>query len=415
MNSGLNPPADSDGGEDRLARALAALKRTPIPEGPSGDLLARSLAAVQAADSRPINVYSWKNRMFTCFKMAAAVLAAAGAWFLVPGPLLVGAPITFEEVASRLGKAHTLAYTMTTRIGDDASPQSVRLLFKEPGRLRCEAVPAGGVVVVSDTVAARKLILDPAAKLALVLEGNLPGEVRPGQPDLAAVEVEGLRQLGRKKGEPVGEKTLGGGKVIGFRVAEGSGLEQVVWADATTRLPVQVDITGPFGDKTLHSTIRDIQLDPDLDDALFRLEPPKGYTLQKQALAPVGDKDDGSPEAAIPILLRAYAEKSGGTFPKRLDNWRALAEAFKPGPDEPAQAAAMRTANLLARAGVLLYHCKDAHGYRPEGVKLGDADKVLFWYRPPGKTVYRALSGALTFKDATQEQVPVPLKPTDRP
>jgi outer membrane lipoprotein-sorting protein len=352
--------------------------------------------------------------MYTVLKFTAAAMVAAASWFLVPSPLLVGAPVTFEEVAAKLQQAHTLAYTVTTRLGNDASPQTVRLLFKEPGRLRCESVPAGGALVVSDTVSAKKLVLDPFTKTALILEGNLPGESRPGQPDLAATEVAGLRQLGQKKGEPVGEKDLGAVKALGFRVMEGTGLEQVVWADPKTRLPVQIDISGKFGDKVLQSTIKDIQLDPELDDALFSLEPPKGYALQKQALA-TGDKDDGSPEMAITILLRAYAEKSGGSFPKRIDDWGALAEGLKPKPDEAVQATAMRTANLVARAAVLLYIGKDAYGYRAERVKLGDADKILFWYKPPGKPNFRVVYGDLHVKDATEDQLPAPLKAARKP
>jgi hypothetical protein len=70
----------------------------------------------------------------------------------------------------------------------------------------------------------------------------------------------------------------------------------------------------------------------------------------------------------------------------------------------------MRTANLVARAAALLYVVKNTYGYRPEGVKLGDVDKVLFWFKPPGKATYRAVTGDLHVKDATEDQVPAPLK-----
>jgi outer membrane lipoprotein-sorting protein len=416
MNADPNARSGAAAGDDRLARGLAALRNTDVPEGPSEEVLARTLAAIEAASgSRPIIPHSWRKPMFTILKYAAVIAVVAAGWFLVSSPLLVGAPVTFEEVAAKLQRAHTLAYTMTSRLGDSASPQTVRLLFKEPGRLRCETVPASGALVVSDTVAAKKLVLDPSTKTAFLLEGNLPGESRPGQPDLAASEVAGLRQLGQKKGEPVGEKEVGGVKAIGFRVVESPGFERVVWADPRTRLPVEIDISGPYGDKMFHGTIQDIQLDPELDDALFNFEPPKGYAVQKQALVPAGDKDDGSPETAITILLRAYAEKSGGTFPKRLDDWQAYGPALEPKPGEPRQTAAMRAANLVARVAALVFAMQGNYGYRPEGVKLGDADKVILWYRLPGKPTYRAVTGDLKLKDATEDQVPAPLKAPAKP
>ncbi|MFO0890901.1 MAG: hypothetical protein U0790_17380 [Isosphaeraceae bacterium] len=416
MNRGMERSTGSDEGESRYQRALAALKATAVPEGPSEDLVARSLAAMEtSATPRSNTTRHWRRIVFTASKYAAVFLAAAAGWFLAANPLLRGAPVSFEEVAAKLRQAHTLAYTMTTRHGDDTPAQSVRLFFKEPGRLRCESVPAGGAVVVSDTVAARKLVLDPAAKTALLFTGNLPGEVRPGQPDIAAAAVADLRQLGQKKGQPIGEKTLGTVKAVGFRVQEGGGYERVVWADPQTHLPIQVDFSGPFGDKTIRSTIDNIQLDPELEDALFSLESPAGYTLQKQELAGADDKDDGTPEAAIRILLRSYAEGASGAFPKRIDDWQALAQSLKGKPGEAVQATAMRTANLVARMAALLFVAKDAYGYRPDGVKLGDADKVVFWYRLPGKPNYRAVHGDLTIKDATEDQVPAPLKPAPKP
>ena len=72
--------------------------------------------------------------MFASLKIAAAFLIAAIGLFLVRGPRPVEEPVTFEEVARKLQNAHTLAYTMTMQVSDQGKPQSVKLLFKEPGR-----------------------------------------------------------------------------------------------------------------------------------------------------------------------------------------------------------------------------------------------------------------------------------------
>jgi outer membrane lipoprotein-sorting protein len=374
------------------------------------------IAAAEAAAQSPAKATRfWRRTMFTTLKIAATVLIAVGGLFLAGLPLLIGAPVTFEEVAGKIQKARSLAYTMTSQIpGQIKVP--VRLLFKEPGRMRSESVPAGGPVVIFDSATARRLFLDPATKSAVILEGRLPGEPQPGGLDLAASEATGLRQLAEKKGEAVGEKLIGKVRAKGFRVIQAPGYETIVWADLQTRLPVQVDVSSPYGDQTLRATLSNIQLDLELDDSLFSLEPPQGYALTKQSLTAPGDKDDGSPESAIMVLLRAYAQKNGGSFPKRIDDWRGYGEALVgENSKKPPMAEAMRVANLVARVQVFLLDRKGDYTYKPQGVKLGDADKMLLWYKPKGKDTYRALFGDLHVAEVPADRLPAGAKPAPEP
>ena len=87
--------------DDLLARALAALKHTPVADGPSAETLARTQAALEAAASfpRPI-LFPRRKTMFAILKLAAALLLAASGLFYLGGPYLVGSPVAFEEVAS---------------------------------------------------------------------------------------------------------------------------------------------------------------------------------------------------------------------------------------------------------------------------------------------------------------------------
>jgi hypothetical protein len=54
---------------------------------------------------------------------------------------------------------------------------------------------------------------------------------------------------------------------------------------------------------------------------------------------------------------------------------------------------------------------KAGFGYRADGVKLGDADKILFWYRPDGAASYRALYGDLHAGDVSEDKLPEKPKP----
>jgi hypothetical protein len=44
-------------------------------------------------------------------------------------------------------------------------------------------------------------------------------------------------------------------------------------------------------------------------------------------------------------------------------------------------------------------------------VKLGDADKIIFWYKPEGETKYRAVYGDLHVGDVSADQLPGKPKP----
>jgi outer membrane lipoprotein-sorting protein len=59
------------------------------------------------------------------------------------------------------------------------------------------------------------------------------------------------------------------------------------------------EVSGKFGGgQPYRNIISDFELDPKLDESLFSLEPPQGYSLQKKNLAMAGDQDDGAPETA---------------------------------------------------------------------------------------------------------------------
>ena len=168
--------------DDLLARAVAALKHTSTADGPSQETLARTLAALQAAASSPSpTLFPRRNIMFAILKFAAALLVAVGGLFYLGGPYLVGAPVAFEEVAQRLQNAHSFAYLMTMELPGAKTPVKSQLLFKEPGLLRTEALPAGGPRDHLRPEAGKRLVLDPTARSAVLLEGITSGRTERGR------------------------------------------------------------------------------------------------------------------------------------------------------------------------------------------------------------------------------------------
>jgi hypothetical protein len=65
----------------------------------------------------------------------------------------------------------------------------------------------------------------------------------------------------------------------------------------------------------------------------------------------------------------------------------------------------MQFMQRAVRVEVLL-RSKKEHGYKPDGVKLGDRDKIVFWYRPDKADKYRAVYGDLHVADVSADQLP---------
>jgi outer membrane lipoprotein-sorting protein len=411
-----SPPVPLSDDDDPVARATDALRRAPVPDGPSRETVDRTLAALREADAGPVIIPRPRRRtmLMMLLKTAGAILATAAgvAYFAVFPP--AAARSEFTDVALKLRDAQTLSllHTQTMTIVGKTETMKGRILYKVPGLMRSEVEPAGTAVSIFDSIHNKILILSPADKSAMLLEeqGGGPAPKRDG----AAMMIEDMRRLAGKDNEPVGEKEIGGVHARGFRVKE-QGQDVTVWVDPQKKLPVLIEFSGRTGNLDYSGTFSEIQLDPVLDDALFRLDPPEGYTLKK-----VNARIQMAPEEAVVRILRNYTKASGGRFPTRLGDFDDYAKVVKAEAMKKAQAkeAKPQDAKVILdpaifedgiAGAILAVFCqqkKDQYGYKPEGAKLGDAGTIVFWYKPEGAAKYKAVYGDLHIADVTQEELP---------
>jgi hypothetical protein len=47
--------------------------------------------------------------------------------------------------------------------------------------------------------------------------------------------------------------------------------------------------------------------------------------------------------------------------------------------------------------------------YLGKGVKLGDKDRIICWYRPRGSRTYRVVYGDLSVKELEPKELPLPV------
>ena len=94
--------------DDPIIHAASALRQTPVPPGPSAEIVSRTLTALEAKNRSETNTLSRRKLMTTSIKIAAAILVAAGGlvYFTLAPP--ARATAAFAEMVQKLSKAHTL-------------------------------------------------------------------------------------------------------------------------------------------------------------------------------------------------------------------------------------------------------------------------------------------------------------------
>ena len=396
MNSNVPLPP-----RDLLARAEAALREAPGDEGPSTESLARTVAALRAAESAPPVVAPRPSRVMLRYaRIAAAITVAATAVFGVSEWGRLRPTAVFAQMAQKLHDAQTLVYRLRIDMPEIQQSQIEKVFSKGRDRWRTESET--GLVVIFDRNQGKILTLDPKSKTAKItgLKGGKPANPADGDEDDF---MQVLRNLTKAEAQPAGSKEVAGRQAKGFRAKLGK-FAAVIWVDARADEPLAVELSTAHGVKL---TLSDFELNRPLDDNLFSVEAPEGYQVENARLY-------ANPEEALARWLRAYVEASDKAFPPHLDDWVAFAKRLheareksgnQPQADEFSPEEMQQVADSAIVGGYFMV-LKQGYVYQPEGAKLGDAKRMLFWYRPSETEKYRALYADLHWSDVAADQLP---------
>jgi outer membrane lipoprotein-sorting protein len=394
------PPSHAS--DDPLDRAADALRRACLPEGLPEETSARTLATLRAAaEAKTTPFYRRKPKRYA-WKIAVAGLLAAGVAIYFSGILSPRPPLAFGEIASKLRDARSLTYKITVKRPKQKEPEKMKISFKEPGWVRAEG--EGQISIIDMKQNYKSLILDTKTKTAMLIEYKKAKDAKKDAHENPLEMIERLRKLADKKSDSAGKKRIGDIEAEGFRVEE-EGFPLTVWANPKTKMPVLIEMPIRVAEQENLVTVSDFQLDPKLDDALFSLEPPEGYKLRKMEM------EEGKPEEDVARLLRAYADKYDGKFPKSLSvastDWQTYLKQHW-GDKKPKGLPETEAVQFIGRAMRVekFLHANKDHGYKPDGVKFGDRDKIIFWYRPDKAEKYRAVFGDLHVADVSADQLP---------
>jgi outer membrane lipoprotein-sorting protein len=349
----------------------------------------------------------WRTIMNTKtrkFAIAATILIAAIICLhYIAGPVSVTGTV-YAEIVEKLQKARTLLYTVTTTTPVEGMPNmEMEVAFKEPGYMRM-TMP-GGYVSVMDCIQGKGLSIIPPRKQFIEMDmANMPDDTAQRQFDT----IENLRTLPERADEVLGEREMDGRTVQGFRVNE-KGAINTVWIDPKTRelVVVKTEFVNAPG---MGATMTDFRFNVVLDNSLFILTPPDGYTRVEVQV----DVSETAENDLIEFLRLWSTWTKDGLFPPTLNPVELAKVGMEMekkgefGQGRTSEQERDQHTMQLTRGMMFMMKLPAESNWRyaGENVKYGDAQIPIFWYKPAGATTYRVIYGDLSVKDVAPEDLP---------
>lgn len=346
-------------------------------------------------------------------KIAAAagiMIAALIAFHFLGNP--VGSTLTFAQVIQPILRAGTAEFDIIIGPEDDNAPVIHDMVMGS--RIRRTVAGMGNTVAIIDLESSRILTLSEEKKEAqyLSLEGL------PSIPNYMDHLKNVLLMLDKSPDffvEDLGVQEIDGREVVGF-FAKHPRTEITLWADAETGLPVRIE----QNEGQMRTVCKNMQFDVPFDESLFSMDVPEGYvSAGETTLDLLGATEEDFIEG-----LRIRAEIFGdGYFPdgvaiedfmRSIEAMQGKGEELGLSKEEEAELGIKMNKHLL----FIRFFRQKAEGewtYRGQGVKLGEAQTPIFWYRPKGSEAYRVIYGDLHVEEAAEENLPEPLDADDVP
>ena len=352
----------------------------------------RLQAAEQAAEGLKLRRSIMKNPVTRVAVAAAAIIVAAIGIYSISQPA-----ITFADVIKPILSARTLVLDVI--LGDESSPVIHETIVDS--RVRRVISNQEHIVNIFDTETAKMLTLHTTGKTAVYTD--IQGDLQENTQNYLVFLLKFIPDLKNNPGfkaRELGEKVIDGRKVVGFATNE-----LTVWADAETALPVRIEIDS----MPMSAVFTNFKFNVPVEELepLVSMDVPDGYKLVESK----GGFDMGtSGEKDLVECLRFWAQDLlDGNFPEAI----GMEEIMKLTPQVEAKLVELKLSEEegiqkgLALGKGMLFHMglKDKH-YAGSGVKVGEADKAVFWYLPDGSDTYRVIYGDLSVKDVVPENLP---------
>ena len=206
---------------------------------------------------------------------------------------------------------------------------------------------------------------------------------------------------------------IDGRRAQGFHVQLGA-VEVKIWADPKTLLPIRVEeTTGAAAGSEVRIVMSDFQVGVKLDESLFSVEVPAGYTVQQTMQLDLSKK----PVAYLADALKWTAEHNDGVFPATLRGEQgmdgmarragtALAKNLAKNAPELLKLQTDLAMKLGGAFGVLFALPPDAWHYAGKDVKLNTPNRPIFWYKLKTDAKCTVIYADLSIREVPPEETP---------
>ncbi|MCP4609893.1 MAG: hypothetical protein GY845_14390 [Planctomycetes bacterium] len=344
----------------------------------------------------------WRTIMrspITKIATAAVILVS-----VVAGIYFLGVPtesVAWADVVRPIMTARTVVFNV-----EGENVPTTKVMNMGTQRFRGEVLSSDGktvqVIVIADYDTSRMLQLIPSTKTAVFIDmKDIPEEPENVLEELRNMVTE-IQNDPDISVESLGEKDIDGRMAQGFR-ATGPDGEWTIWADLQTALPIRMEQKW----RQMEFVCTDFQFDIELEESLFSMEIPEGYSEVPSGELPI----ESSTEKDLVETLRIWAEVIlDSVFPRDfsgqiyLDDCKKNRKKFAKLTQEQGVELGMKMGPGFVF--VQLLKAENDWQYVGKNVKIGDSESPVCWYRPEDSETYRVIYGDLSVKDVSEENLP---------
>lgn len=312
----------------------------------------------------------------------------------------------FDDFVAPLINAKTARCTIVVKT-KDMPARTITAYFR--GAVQRQESKAMGSVMIFDDESGTMLTLVEQQRTAQILQAVNRDPKQPvSQGFLQSIrdQLIGMKDDKEVIRKSLGERVVAGRTLIGYRVTNPAG-DMEIWGDRETGMPHSIEARmAAFPNVVM--TYTDFEFDLELDDALFSLTPPAGYTVTRDTIdVSLPTEDD------LVAGLREFAELNDGVYPDELTMAEAIklstkvrmqlaGESTEKADQEKANQEMMRLIKLVGRGFnfPLLQGREAGATYAGRGVKSDAGETPIFWYKPAGGDAYRIIRADLTVVEA---------------
>jgi outer membrane lipoprotein-sorting protein len=295
---------------DLLDRAAEALDKAPTPEGPSPQLVASTVEALEAADNAPdaVRPKGRRNLMLRIARYTVPIAAAAALIVFVVATFFVtpDGGAAFAAVIQNVEKAQSVRFQMTQKLGGGRAFSG--RYYVQGDKIRVEI--AGMMIMIADMQKKQAVQLNPMQRIANRWKIGDKAARHFGR--AFANPVEHFRKLKGEDAEKVGERIVAKRKVDVYRLkkfdllgmkadaTKSNDAQLTVLVDQKSGLPMRImleasaHIEGKSDDWFI---LDEFAWDPPLRADLFSLKIPEGYKVIE---GPVGPSAKPKPKPKRP-------------------------------------------------------------------------------------------------------------------